>query len=618
VLNWLAPASLALLLTQLGLTLCGFAIVFKYTRRSVRGAIWRLRNRLVVTYVFIAVVPIVLILLLVAIGAYIVTGQIAVYLLQRELEGRSAALMVPAQGLASTPPQDMANRLRWLAPYFAERYQGLEIVVRNGEEWRFPESTSLKLPKQTQQSTNGLTIRDGHYYLLAQAAQGRAAVAVTAPLTRQMLASLVPGLGEILLDTPRHLAAGEGGEVVSDPAAGAAPVHGGALPPAASRLDLRVEWFASLPVMGWEMPAALYVTSRPSAVLRVFFKQWDTVESAAGGAFVVVAILFLAFTLLAVWTGVNMTRTITEAVHGLYEGTERVMDGDFSHRIAVRGNDQLASLSRSFNLMTSNLERLLRVEKEKERLQSEVEIAREVQSQLYPKAFPPAPGLELTAACRPARMVSGDYYDYIALSDSKIALAIGDVAGKGISAALLMATVQASLRTQIRSCLQSIAQGSPESQPAAAHLVAQLNQQLYAYTSAEKFATFFFGIYDYSDGLLTYTNAGHLPPILVRGGQASRLETNGMVVGAFPSSEYGESRLQLQPGDLLACFTDGVTEAENEYGEMFGEDRVIELLLKNAGRRASEIVESISEAVAQHSAGPDAQDDITMLIARRL
>ena len=117
--------------------------------------------------------------------------------------------------------------------------------------------------------------------------------------------------------------------------------------------------------------------------------------------------------------------------------------------------------------MTENLERLLRIEKEKERLQSEVEIAREVQNQLYPKDVPIVPGLELTASCSPARMVSGDYYDYLPLQDSKIALAIGDVAGKGISAALLMATVQASLRTQIRSCLESAAVGArrPERLP---------------------------------------------------------------------------------------------------------------------------------------------------------
>ena len=214
------------------------------------------------------------------------------------------------------------------------------------------------------------------------------------------------------------------------------------------------------------------------------------------------------------------------------------------------------------------------------------------------------------AHCSPARTVSGDCYDYLGLGDSKVALAIGDVAGKGISAALLMATVQSALRTQIRAA----AGGSVPP----AQLVSQLNQQLYAYTSPEKFATFYFGVYDGETGLLTYTNAGHPPPLLVRNGTASRLETNGTVVGAFPFSEFGESCTPLQPGDMLVCFTDGITEPENEYGEMYGEERLVELLLKHSWRKPPEIIELVLGAVRQWSASPEAQDDMTMLILRRL
>jgi sigma-B regulation protein RsbU (phosphoserine phosphatase) len=294
------------------------------------------------------------------------------------------------------------------------------------------------------------------------------------------------------------------------------------------------------------------------------------------------------------------------------------MEGDFSHRIEVRGTDQLAELGNSFNRMTENLERLLRVEKEKERLQSEIEIAREVQNQLYPKEIPETRGLELVATCNPARMVSGDYYDYLALDGSKIALAIGDVAGKGISAALLMATVQASLRTQVKSCLESSVGGHANGAPSTARLVSLLNQQLYAFTAPEKFASFCFAVYDDDTGMLTYTNAGHPPPVLIRGARVQRLETNGIVVGAFPFAEYGESRLRLHPGDLLVCFTDGITEAENEYGEMFGEERLCELLRKHAWRNPQEIVETVIEAAIQWTALPDAMDDMTLLVARRI
>ncbi len=131
------------------------------------------------------------------------------------------------------------------------------------------------------------------------------------------------------------------------------------------------------------------------------------------------------------------------------------MQSDFSHHIPVSGRDQIADLSRSFNTMTENLERLLAVAKEKERLETEIEIARQVQEQLYPKAAPTLKTLRLTGMCQPARMVSGDYYDYQALSSHQIAIAIGDVAGKGISAALLMATIQAALRMELRAALES-------------------------------------------------------------------------------------------------------------------------------------------------------------------
>ena len=148
-------------------------------------------------------------------------------------------------------------------------------------------------------------------------------------------------------------------------------------------------------------------------------------------------------------------------------------------------------------------------------------------------------------------------------------------------------------------------------------LVRQLNEQLFADTSPEKYATFYFGIYDDSNGLLTYTNAGHLPPLLVRQGIASLLDVNGMVVGAFPFAEYGESQLHMEGGDLLVCYTDGVTEPENEYGEMFGEQRLIKIVTRNAERETDHIIDAVVEAVHEWTGSPDLQDDLTLLVARR-
>jgi sigma-B regulation protein RsbU (phosphoserine phosphatase) len=148
-------------------------------------------------------------------------------------------------------------------------------------------------------------------------------------------------------------------------------------------------------------------------------------------------------------------------------------------------------------------------------------------------------------------------------------------------------------------------------------MVSELNQQLHATTSPEKYATFFFAIYDQQTGIITYTNAGHPQPVLIRDGAASQLDVNGTIVGAFPFSKYEESKLELRSGDLLVCYTDGITEPENEYGEMFGEERLIELVTKNVDRNAAVIIESVMEAVRQWTGVPELSDDMTVLLARK-
>jgi sigma-B regulation protein RsbU (phosphoserine phosphatase) len=330
-----------------------------------------------------------------------------------------------------------------------------------------------------------------------------------------------------------------------------------------------------------------------------------------------VAVAFLLVAVTGLGIGISMSRSITRAVHSLYEGTQRVMRGDFSHLIQVKGRDQLADLSTSFNGMTQNLERLIAVSKEKERLQAEIEIARGVQDQLYPKAPPVFESLQVLGMCDPARMVSGDYYDY-QLMDGKLAIAIGDVAGKGISAALLMATIQAAVRMELRASVEMAPPSMNGQRYSTARMVSELNQQLHATTSPEKYATFFFAIYDPKTGVLTYTNAGHLQPLLFREGVATQLDVSGLMVGAFPFATYEESQVELRTGDLLVCYTDGITEPENEYGEMFGEERLIDVIAKNADRDEGQIISSVMECVREWTGVPELSDDMTVLLARKV
>ena len=301
----------------------------------------------------------------------------------------------------------------------------------------------------------------------------------------------------------------------------------------------------------------------------------------------------------------------------LYQGTRQVTHGDFRHRIPIHARDQLGELAESFNRMTGNVERLLSVEKEEQRLLAEIEIARELQSQLYPKEAPPSRGLKVTVRCDPARMVSGDYYDYQVVGSQKFAFAIGDVAGKGIAAALLMATLQAAFRAQISQYQPSLENGRSElPELDAATVVSKLNKQIYATTALEKYATFFFALYDEGSRTLTYTNAGHLSPLLIRDDEIISLDSNGTVIGLFPFSKYDESRLTLHPSDLLICYTDGITEPENVAGEMFGEERLLELVKSHAHEDDCTIVRLVFEAVHNWTGNPELQDDMTLLLAR--
>jgi sigma-B regulation protein RsbU (phosphoserine phosphatase) len=626
VANYAAPAGdLSLLLTFLAFVLA-VAWTFKWLAVLLKKVIWRLRYRLLVAYLFIAVVPILLILVLVWLGAYVLTGQMAAYLVTTELERQTAELLTPARGLAYTPPAIRDQQAGWLASALRTRFSGLEIVVRSGSQvWRYPADSRTEPPAAGWGDASGLVRRDGRLYLWGHAGHEATDVSIAAPVSPRTLAELLPGLGELFLR--RGIEPGAPLEKLADDTLTERP----SLPPAEGALDRDILYDAVVPVAGWESPGkfgrdTLGLITRYSAVLETIFPSKVELSPDATAATLASTVLWAALVLFCVVElvsfviGFRLTRTITGAVHALYLGTERIRVGDFSHRIGVRGDDQLALLGASFNRMTEDLERLVEVAKEKERLQSEIEIAREVQNQLFPKDLPASKTLLLAAECRPARLVSGDYYDYMTVGP-RIAVAIGDVAGKGISAALLMATLQSTMRTQLRAG-QALAAGTDNGGPAPslspADLVSRLNQQLFAFTPPEKFATFFFALYDDSTGLMTYTNAGHLPPILIRRGTVSRLEVTGTVVGAFSFAEYTESTLQLEPGDLLACFTDGVTEPENEFVEMFGEDRLTEVILKHASCDSDQIIAAVMSSVRDWTGSPELQDDMTLLLARRV
>src|SRR5256886_12845265 len=218
--------------------------------------------------------------------------------------------------------------------------------------------------------------------------------------------------------------------------------------------------------------------------------------------------------------------------------------------------------------MTASVGELIEVENKRRRLENEISIAREVQNQLFPSTLPSVPGVEIEAICKAARSVSGDYYDFIQLSATHIAIAIADISGKGISAALLMASLQAALRSQM------LSEGSERL--SVAELVSRLNKHLVRNTGDDRFATFFIAVYDSATRTLRYTNAGHLPAFLICKGAAEQLDKGGMVLGVVDDYVYEEGSLTVAPDALLIGYSDGLIEPENVYGEEFGFRRLQE------------------------------------------
>jgi sigma-B regulation protein RsbU (phosphoserine phosphatase) len=592
-------------LTAMAALVMGVVAIVKIGRMAMRNLIWRLRNRLIVAYLFIAVVPIVLILALMMVTSYALIGQMAVYLVNRELENRMRTLSFPAETLTRVPAQDAQTALNRALPMLRHGFPEFQMLATGEQTFRYPPDNTLTAPPEPWKNASGLiTRKDGktnHLYAWAHSEQGGNEVTILAPITAELLSGLVPGIGDVtfLNYTERPKTS-----------------H---VPAAVNGLDFAVSFPYPEFVPSWENPQGqlqkLYfvVDTRYSAVLGIVFGQKADWSEVAMTFLMTLTSIFLLVEMASLWAGIKLTRAITGAVHELYEGTRHVREGDFSYRIPVQGTDQIAELGSSFNTMTENLGRLIVVAKEKERLESELAIARDVQNQLFPKDVPFTKSLELTGVCSPARMVSGDYYDFMALPNGGLAFAIGDVAGKGISAALLMATIQSTMRTQL-----SAANGGPLGRLSAAKMVATLNRQLYATTSPEKYATFYFALYDETLHALTYTNAGHVAPMLLRGNDLQMLDSTGTVVGAFPVAKYEEKTVTLEQGDLLLAYTDGIVEPENVYGEMFGEDRLKDMLVKYAKTDSGELIARTMEAVVQWTGAGELQDDMTMVVARRL
>lgn len=302
----------------------------------------------------------------------------------------------------------------------------------------------------------------------------------------------------------------------------------------------------------------------------------------------------------------QLGRSVTEPVAGLRRATDALAGGRLDHRIEVKGDDELWDAARAFNRMAEGLEHAREREKEREKLEHELELARRIQARLLPAGPPAVAGLEIAGRSESAREVGGDYFDHLPLDAGRVLLVVADVSGKGVPAALLMSAFRAALMSQ------DVSSGDP------AALASRLNDFLHRSVEPGRFVTAFVGFLDGRTGRLVYANAGHNPPALLRAdGSVEWLSAGGLILGILPSSSFETGEAALRDGDLLALYTDGVTEGAGADGELYGEDRLVEALRRWRSEPCAGLAERLVREVRDFEGEQGPADDITLLLARR-
>ena len=655
-------------------------------RWITRRVLWKVRNRLYLTYLLMGLAPVVLFATLGGIAAYLFSGQFATntalsILDQASLKVKDETASEAAFNLTERAHPPALSRSSGTATLlhhssaFAGSRVSLEIL--DGPTWRpllastVPKSDPLPISGQPSPAWlhapfRGIVALKGHLYIcsVVSVPTGSASVLVlgSMPLDAKELNEMSKGLGSVSLysgythltddandsDTPsspkvtftnpddptnkdlikvqpasrskqtKPTSTDDNGDNDDN----IHTVKGAPLPPRTHFFDTPVAFFASLPIRFWTTGKTaddpMGVTSRPSLLYANLFANSVDIGIFVRVALISIAILFAIIELFALLMAFGLSRTITRSVNDLYRGTKEIDAGHLEHRIRVARHDQLGDLAQSFNGMAASVSDLLVQQREKERLLNELQIAQEVQTTLFPTSPALLGGLEMHALCIPASTVGGDYYDFIFGSHSGLCLALGDISGKGISAALLMASLHSAVRA-FSLGEDSQSSEAQRTQPSPALLLKLLNRHLYLSTQSARYATLFLAFYDVKTHQLTYSNGGHLPPLLLSpDGKVRRLDCGGSVVGLLDDLDYIEETVQLKPGDLLIAFTDGLTEPENTAGGEFGETRLLELMRQHGTEPLPTLAANTLTVIKQWIGDQDQPDDMTILLARQL
>jgi sigma-B regulation protein RsbU (phosphoserine phosphatase) len=674
--------SLIQVLVGIALAATAIPLLVRLIRRKM---LWSLRNKLVLTYLLIGLAPVVLFVTLVLISAYIAAGQFSIHLadsrlqeelsqmssdnghriqpIERLLEGEQIPPIVTQPERAAGLDFARARLTRVSSAYVNGAPIALGAVHGKSPLGLPPWASELKGGR-----FEGLVLDSGELYLTVvdqrRLNNGKLLSLVTSlQVDSQVMDMIANGLGRAQLYAERlgtneqdSTSRASNGQTsvksrARDHSRPNSSVTGGMQPAKANLADVQVTFLSTVGVTDWDTGEhdniPIKVDSRPSLLYQQLFGSslGGIVTSAYRIGLIGLNVLFGLIELLALIMAIRLSRTMTASVADLYEATQRIDRGEFSYRIGVTREDQLAELSRSFNKMTGSLQRLLVEQQEKERLQNELSIAQEVQANLFPRQITSLPTLELHGVCRPARSVSGDYYDFLVFHESSnnghpsrketgVGIAIGDISGKGISAALLMATLHSAVRAYrfaseelvfSESAIDGLLASRDERGgdcdelfQSPGRILSLLNRHLYRSTQPEKYATLFLAHYDARSAMLTYSNAGQLPPLVLgRDGVVRRLDRGGTVVGLMDGMRYEEDRFQMRSGDIVVAYSDGVTEPENDFGE-FGEERLMEVVNRYRDQPLHVISNQVMQALDAWIGAEEQPDDITLVLARQV
>ncbi len=602
---------------RLGLVLATVGLGTRLLVRTIQRhalAIPSIGRRLLVLLVIATVVPVVVMALLWASSSYLGTASERAEAARGQYLARAQALH-DELALALAQPGLAEERLRALTAAEAGRRLGMTAWLGRGNWHRVAgdeaiDSAALAtLPAVSPEVP--VLIVGGRSYLCAT-------LRAPADTTLAGLA-VIPMRGALSEDIQRRIeavlvfrkVAGQRVEILPTGVPAATPSRSG--PEARTGFSL-FDGFANLgswarTPSGWERTNGLltvHVDFWPT--LAGFFRRalaWDVSLVTLG------LIAILVFAGVRLWfRAVGLMRalgtSVTAAVAALRGGASALEAGRLEHRIPVEGDDELWGVAVAFNRMAEGLQRGRELERERGRIESELALARRIQSRLLPERPPGVAGVDIAGVSEPAREVGGDYFDHRVLADGRVALVIADVSGKGVPAALLMSAFRASLMSQLDGT------GDP------AHVMARVNRFLHQSVEPGRFVTAFLAVLDPRDGTLEYCNAGHNPPYVVGcDGAVTTLETGGLLLGMLEDGAYAKGTGVLAPGATLTLFTDGVTEAQAVDGAMWGEERLLELLRPRSGEPCEALARRIVDAVHGFEGDQGPSDDITLLLARR-